>query len=625
MCGITAVINKHNGPADQDILRKMNDRIIHRGPDGEGYYYGEGFALGHRRLKITDLTEHAAQPMINNGYVLIFNGEIYNYKELKKILSAKGFQFSSHSDTEVILASYQHWGKKCVDHFNGMWAFIIYDPHQNILFCSRDRFGIKPFCYFETADSIYIGSEIKQFLDVPGFVPKMNNHIAFHYLYHGNINGVEQSFFQEVKFLSAGTNMIFDLASKSCRQEKWYSLENHQVSNHLTYKEACTEFRKIFESSIFLYTRSEVDLGTALSGGLDSSSIACMYKYLSPPGTSLNTISTCFHQEPHNEIQYIDEVSEYIGEKGNKVFPDITEMLSNNLLEKITYHQDQPILGGSFFSEYKLNEKAGDLGLKVLLSGQGADEYLAGYHYFHYFNVMNRVQNFQLKHVAHESRQYSKINDLPKFNLIKNLGYSLLSNSYQTVKNKISKNGLNHPLFESPWLAETFEIQTLNPVISMTGNFDLNYLSRKALNSFSLPHQLHSEDRHSMMFSVESRLPFLDHRLVEFSLQLPDEFKLKGGVTKRVMRDGLKGILPEKIRNRHNKLGFPGPEDNLFGQKNPVIKKQLEALSEQFPQIFSNDLSSQYENQVLQKTLNRQLIFRALSFYNWAKAFGIKS
>ena len=624
MCGISAIINKFCRPVDESILRKMTDRIIHRGPDAEGYFMADGFGFGHRRLKITDLSDSAIQPMHKKGHTLIFNGEIYNYKELRKFLSQKGFQFNSTGDAEVILAAYLFWGQKCVEHFNGMWSFILYDPNLQILFCSRDRYGIKPFCYFETADSIFIGSEIKQFIDIPGFVPRMNQHIAFHYLYHGNINGVEQSFFENVKFLSPGTNLIFNLVNKTYALKKWYTLDQTAKSD-FNYSEACTEFRNIFESSISLYTKSEVELGTALSGGLDSSSIACMYKDISPPGTKLNTISTCFHQEEHNEIHYINEVSDYIGESGNRIFPDINELFTDDALKKITYHQDQPILSGSFFSEYKLYQKAGELGLKVMLSGQGADEYLAGYDFFHYFNLMKQVQNFQFYSAKNDAFGYSKINNLPRFELLKNLGYSLMSQSYLSVKNKFSRKDKYQPWFTSRWLSDTFEEQSLTPKLSFAGNCNLKHLTGRAINSFSLPHQLHSEDRHSMMFSVESRLPFLDHRMVEFCLQLPDHFKINGGVTKKVMRDGLAGVLPEPIRQRHDKMGFPGPEDKLFEKENPVIRKQLKSLGEKFPEIFKSSLCTGLDNSLAGDSQSKSMAFRALSFYQWTNAFGINS
>ncbi len=601
----------------------MNDRIIHRGPDGVGYYWGQNFGFGHRRLKITDLSDQASQPMCRNGLTIIFNGEIYNYLEIAKLLLADGFKFSTKSDTEVILAAYQHWGKNCVSYFNGMWAFIIHDPIQNILFCSRDRLGIKPFCYLETDEAIYVGSEIKQFMDVPGFIPKLDEKIAFHFLFHGNISGGEKSFISCVKFLSAGSNLILDLANCEYHVEKWYSLDNLRINADIGYGEACWEFRKLFESSISLYTSTEVNFGTALSGGLDSSSIACMYKHITRSQTPLNTISTCFYEEPDNEIEYINEISNYLSKAGNLVFPDIRELLTDGLLKKIVYHQDQPILSGSFFSEYKLYEKASELGLKVMLSGQGADEYLAGYEHFHYFNVMNKLQKLHLVQALHEAGQFAKVNNQPRFYIFKNIGLSLVGRSYSSLKNKLTTSYHGNQGFNSAWLSKTFEFQNLNPELSLKGNFDLTHQSKNALSSYSLPHQLHSEDRHSMMFSVESRLPFLDHRLIEFSLQLPDHFKIKGGITKKLLRDSMKGILPEKIRNRHNKLGFPGPEDKLFEKENSVIKKQLNALIEKFPNIFSASLLEEYSEAVLSKKHKQSRIFRALSFYHWSESFDI--
>jgi len=214
MCGISIIINTDNQPVSESEIILMNNRIIHRGPDGEGYYFGENFAFGHRRLSIIDLSEKAKQPMhYLKKYVITYNGEVYNYIELREELMKNGYSFNSSSDTEVIIAAYDRWGEECVLKFNGMWYFVIFDKIKNILFCSRDRFGIKPFNYAIVKNKFLIGSEIKQFLDVSGFIPKLNYLESMNFLALSKLNMTEDTMFKGVKVLNAGYNLIYDLST----------------------------------------------------------------------------------------------------------------------------------------------------------------------------------------------------------------------------------------------------------------------------------------------------------------------------------------------------------------------------------------------------------------------------
>lgn len=353
MCGISVIVQKSNEPVSETLIRKMNNMVVHRGPDGEGYFHQMNLAMGHRRLKIIDLSNSAAQPMEYDGLTITYNGEIYNYIEIRKQLSDEGYIFHTHSDTEVILAAYRKWGRACVNYFFGMWSFAIFDPNKNILFCSRDRFGIKPFCYFNSKDHFCIASEIKQFTVIPSFEPYLNHQAAFQFLYHSSIQGEEKSFFQHVKFLAPGQNLIYNLASHTFELENWYHLHQEENYTDITYTEACKHFRKLFDRSISMHVRSDVEVGACLSGGLDSSSIVYSYKNQFPDSIPLRTVSSCFEDKAINEIEFIDYVVNDTQYPGNKIFPDIREIMQNNLFEKICYHQDQPITSGSFFQNIK--------------------------------------------------------------------------------------------------------------------------------------------------------------------------------------------------------------------------------------------------------------------------------
>lgn len=606
------------------MIRQMNNYAIHRGPDGEGYYHSDHIAMGHRRLKIIDLSNAASQPMEYQDLVITFNGEIYNYPELKRILERDGYIFHTQSDTEVILASYKKWGKDCVTHFFGMWAFAIFDKTQNILFCSRDRFGIKPFCFLNSKDHFCIASEIKQFLAIPGFEPHLNHQAAFNFLYHHNIGGEDTSFFRDVRFLKPGHNLIYDLSAHTFKIETWYALNTEETFTDITYQEACNHFRELFERSISMHVRSDVEVGACLSGGLDSSSIIYSYKNQFPQADPLRTISSCFKEKAVNEIEYIDFVSGHTGYPGHKIFPDIREIMDGDIFEKICYHQDRPILGGSFFSEYKVFEKAGNLGLKVMLDGQGADEYLAGYDEFNHFYLNKILHKLQINTFTKEAYSIARFKDQDPLAYLRQFGYNLAINTGRNAMKKINPDYYSPIWMKKKWYDENASIPTPYPVLMPGGIKGIRELAENAMKHYSLPHQLHSEDRHSMMFSVESRLPFLDHTLVEFAMHLPDNFKIRNGISKSILRDGLTEILPEKIARRNTKLGFPGPEDKLFLKPDPSVKIKLRELVDIFPGIFSNSIVDKYDKCFTHKQRYHSLVFKALSFYSWAKKFKVR-
>lgn len=625
MCGISVIVQKSNEPVSEVLIRKMNNLVVHRGPDGEGYYHHLNLAMGHRRLKIIDLSNAATQPMEYDGLIITYNGEIYNYIEIRKVLENEGYLFHTKSDTEVILAAYKKWGKNCVSHFHGMWSFAIFDRNRNILFCSRDRFGIKPFSYFDSKTHFCIASEIKQFSAIPFFEPKLNHQAAFHFLYYSSIEGEEKSFFQNVKFLSPGQNLIYDLTTHQLELENWYHLTIEDQYADISYPEACKHFRYLFDRSISMHVRSDVEIGACLSGGLDSSSIVYSYKHQFPKSNPLKTVSSCFEEKAINEIEYIDFVTKDIGFQGNKIFPDIRQIMQNNIFEKICYHQDQPITSGSFFSEYKVFEKAGELGLKVMLDGQGADEYLAGYDEFNSIYLNQYLHKLQLLSFTRVARDIARFKDHHPITFIKNFGSDMLMNTGRKAMKKFNSSYFKPVWMNEKWFEENSYNQNPYPILLPGGIKGIQELTRKALSQYSLPHQLHSEDRNSMMHSIESRLPFLDHTLVEFVLNLPDNFKIRNGVNKSILRDGLKDILPEKISGRKNKLGFPGPEDRLFLKQDPDIHRILLSLQDSFPGIFSRNIIEKYERCFTAKEQNQNLIFKSLSFYYWTKAFGIKA
>ncbi len=619
MCGISVIINLNNSSVSSKILKKMNDSIFHRGPDDEGFYYGENFGFGFRRLSIIDLSMAGHQPMTDSSHnVLIFNGEIYNYIELRNELESANFRFKSNSDTEVLMASYAYWGDKCVDHFNGMWAFVLFDKKKKILFCSRDRYGIKPFNYTITDQNFLIGSEIKQFIQFDNFKVKLEHSSAYEYLINSRLNTNENTFFEGVKELEAGHNLIYDLKTHKYETRKFYDIENTTINKNISYEDAVKKFYGFFENSVKIRMRSDVAVGSLLSGGLDSSSIVCLIKELNE---KVKTISACFEDINYDEQEYIDCVSKYTKFQAIKVFPVMNLLLNDKVLEKIIFHQDQPILSASHFSEFKVFEEAAQQKLTVIMDGQGADEFMAGYLDFNIF-FSSLMSNLSLKKLFVELNGYRRKHHHGFLKVV--LSFCLFYIKHITYKVKYNKTSVNN---KYSFFNKTLELEKVLSKPSRSQNYifnDIKSISNNYIKKISLPYQLHSEDRNSMAHSVESRLPFLDFELTDFLLSLPDEFKIKDGETKSILRTALQNVLPAKIRNRHKKMGFVAPDESWIRENHVSIRNELKEVLPLLGGIINDNLLLEFDQVIQNKKPYDQIYFRVLSFGLWVKVFNVK-
>jgi len=600
----------------------MNDLIIHRGPDGEGYHIENGLAIGHRLLRITGIDGDSSQPMHFNDTCISFNGEVYNHYSLRKELQKLGYHFATSTDTEVILKAYDCWGVDCLDHFVGMWAFVIYDRKKQVLFCSRDRFGIKPLYYEDAAGEFLIGSEAKQLALRNGRKNSLNHRVAYDFLLHAMLNCDDETFFDGIKAVLPGHNLIYDLARHRFSIHKWYDLDKIQIDRSIRFEDAVVQFKKLFTESVAIHSYSEVFSGACLSGGLDSSSIvSVMDKYHTRP-EAFSTVSSLIPHTRYNEEEYVQAVLADTGHASHRVHPDIHELIDRDLMDKIVYNQDQPILTASFFSEYKVFQTAAENRIKVMLSGQGADEYLIGYDYFIDFHLKSLLRKGQIFKFLSHARHYSSNQgrDFSPFvkRLFKDATLPTARHFYHKLRNSKSRPAFS--FLDKKWVAD---YSSGSPLPTHFTN--LNSLGKRAIADFSLPHQLHSEDRNSMLFSIESRLPFLDHRLVEYCLALPDDFKVHDGVSKYILRESMKDSIPDKIYNRHMKLGFPGPPDQelflngSFGK----IEKGLEVQMSVFPQIFQKQTVQIIKDVHLQKRPYDDIYFRIFNFLKWAKCFDV--
>jgi len=573
MCGIAGCISRKR-KINQNKFNTMVDIISHRGPDDRGVFYEDNLALGHRRLSIIDLSRDGHQPFFyKDECIVVFNGEIYNYLELKELLKQEGYQFRSKTDTEVLVASYCFWGEKCVEHFNGMWAFAIYDRTKGQVFCSRDRFGVKPFYYTEQEGLFLFASEIKQFFEILVHPPKANKDALLQFIIRGNMDYSAETMFRNIYQLPGGHNLIYNLKENAWQIKRYYDIKKIPEMK-VGYEEACKQFRDRFNDAVSLRLRSDVPVGYCLSGGLDSSAIVCMAEKIIKSKDSegeQHTISSCFEDKRYDEQEYIDEVVRHTSVVPHKVFPKETNLFE--ILDDIIWYMDEPFGSTSIYAQWNVFKAARDCQLKVMLDGQGSDEQLAGYTRFYTVMFADCLRRGQIKKFLKEWRIYKGCRAVTEQHisskdiLLSAIGALVFPNKYllKKIYYCLSRNKLP---FSKKQFNQTLKRELVYPVKNAR-----NYIAESMRNGMAS--LLHFEDRNSMAHSIESRVPFLDYRLVETIYAMPFDFKLRKGITKAVLRDGLKGILPEKIRKRYSKLGFVTPEDEWINNNFDKYRVEL--------------------------------------------------
>lgn len=564
MCGIVGNYSAE-GKIDKELLIRARDLISHRGPDDSDVFIDKNIGFGHRRLSIIDLSSAGHQPMSNeDGTIwIIFNGEIYNYRELIPELKKAGHRFRSQSDTEAIIHAYEEYGEKCLEKFNGMWAFAIWDSKKKKLFLSRDRMGVKPLYYHWDAKKgkLIFASEIKSILAFFNRRPKPNNKIIYQYLAFGLLDYSDETFFEDIKQLPPAH--FATLLGKKFEIERYWNLNPDKKTIFRNDEDYARNFYKLFEDAIRLRLRSDVPVGTCLSGGLDSSSIVCVANNLlrkegiKSLGRKQKTFSSCFENKKYDERDFINMVIKKTGVSNFRVFPNPKILFKE--MEKLVWHQDEPFGSTSIYAQWNVFKLAHQKGMKVMLDGQGADELLAGYHgYFGSF-LASLLTNMRFVSLAKELKEFSLKHGQSKSAMFRNLIYQFLPAAIiRTLARKkiIGQNNVLDSKFAD-------EFGDSLPYENYYRDKFKNHLYN-LFTKLSLPALLHYEDRDSMAFSIESRVPFLDYRLVEFIFSLPNNQIIRDGTTKFILRNSMKKILPEKIRTRMDKMGFVTPEDIWF-------------------------------------------------------------
>jgi asparagine synthase (glutamine-hydrolysing) len=590
MCGIAGLINFKSLLAP-DPIGTMTRTLRHRGPDDEGYIAaqihcgsvkvtrlhgpdstvqsplsldkfagGAHLYLGHRRLAILDLSAAGHQPMERNGLWIVFNGEIYNYIELREELKAAGHEFSTRTDTEVILAAYDEWGEECVSRFNGDWAFCILDTRRRTLFLSRDRYGIKPLYFTTNGDHFAFASEIKAILMLPFLKRSLNHELAFQHCFLHCRDHTEQTLFAGISQLMPGRNLSIDLQTGKSRKSFYYALsscpELGKYDHHTAIKHA-SNVRDLLNDSVSLRLRADVPVGMCLSGGIDSSVIAVISARLLGQDVSKkvqNTFTATFPGEVFDERHYAQLIIEHSGVKSHWIHPSQEGYLRE--LPAILRHQDEPFGGTSIYAQWEVMQEASKH-VKVVLDGQGGDEVFGGYRDYHtsflaQLLLHGRVGSFSIEMLS---------------SIVKQAGLKKTLDAVKSLLIFISPNFWKRSAYRFRYRDD---FQSAQRFVNATGQCGLEHIDKKFkphlnellyhyLTAYSLPQLLKYEDRNSMAHSIEARVPFTDYRLVDYMFSIPPVFKIRHGWTKWLLRLAVKDLLPAEIVWRKDKLGFATP------------------------------------------------------------------
>ncbi|MCE3296643.1 MAG: asnB2 [Crocinitomicaceae bacterium] len=592
MCGICGIIRFDGSGIRETEIRGMMAAIRHRGPDDHGIYVNDKLGFGFNRLSILDLSPKGHQPFWSDDqrYVMVFNGEIYNYLELKEELTSLGYNFHSTTDTEVLLKAYIAWGEAAFHKFNGMWAVGIFDTQENSVFFSRDRFGIKPFYYTIEGGSFYFASEIPALLAVRQTKTEIEPKVMFDYLVFNRTEQSELTFFKGIYKLQHGHCLKIDLSKLEILPRRWYDLEA-EVSKKAGFQNAA-EYKQLLYDAVAVHLRSDVKTGVSLSGGLDSSAITAII--LEKAGREqLESFSAVFQEDfKEDEKKFIDLFEDSELHK-NFVYPD-GESLLRELNSFIACHAE-PMPSTSPYAQYKVMQRASEK-VTVMLNGQGADEQLGGYHYFYGFYFKELFKKFRWGKLAREMFLYLKIQR--SLFAVKTFVFFLLPSKWRTSY-KTAQFGHYTADFLSSAQSEGLIADNLYGSKNLKAAF-LNHFEYK------LEHLLKWEDRNSMRFSVEAREPFLDYRLVEQTLASDPKWIIRNGETKFILRESLKGVIPERIRKRQDKIGYVTPEDEWFrtDKWQRLICEILESPSFAARGIFDVKKTEELYMQHLDKRIN---------------------
>lgn len=609
MCGIVGFASKKADYDKQAVLKEMMDRIAHRGPDGEGSYLDDGVALGHRRLSIIDL-QGGAQPMYNEdgSMVVIFNGEIYNFQELKAQLEEKGHVFATRSDTEVLLHGYEEWGKSLLQRLRGMFTFALWDKKANTLFCARDHFGIKPFYYYQNGDTLLFGSEIKSFLPHPEFKKELNRDQLELYLSFQYSPG-EDTFFQGVKKLLPAHWLEFK-DGKLTVERYWTPAFDPETDKSLTQWEDAIE--NIMKQSVQAHKISDVEVGSFLSSGVDSSYMACLAHVD-------KTFTVGFADKQYDEIHYAADFSKHIGVKNFSYRITPEEYWEN--LPKIQYHMDEPLADAASVALFFVNREAAKQ-VKVCLSGEGADEFFGGYNIYKEPFTVSWYDHIPLPIRRAIGWVAEQLPPVPGVNFLvrrsrpleeRYIGNTNLMGEKRKKQLLRVYKGKRKPIeLSAPYLAKT---KGQDPVTRM------QYVD---MHMWMVGDILLKADKMSMANSLELRVPFLDKEVFELARHIPAQYRANGENTKIAMRGAALRSIPEAVAEK-KKLGFPVPVRAWLRDEKYASTVRAAFESDAAKEFFHvNELERMLDQHMSGKRDNWRQIWCVFIFLVWYNEYFVK-
>lgn len=558
VCGIFGIIDK-TGPVREERVQALTDLVAHRGPDGFGMHVEGNVGLGHRRLAIIDLSANGAQPMRHASAPvwITFNGAIFNYLELRRELEDLGVVFSSASDTEVLLNAYVAWGAKCLQRLNGMWSFAIHDGRDHTLFCARDRFGIKPLYYTNTANEFAIGSEIRQLLPLIGDL-RADAELIDDFLICGLTDHTNRTFFKGVEKLAPGHFLRVGTATGTLTIEQFYRLTPDATATSVDRVTGPELVRALLDDAVRLRLRSDVRVGTCLSGGLDSSSVAALAA--SAYGNTFSAITAVSEQVSNNEEAYAAQVVDRCNLNWIRAQPTYDDFATS--LRQLIEVQEEPFGGPSIMMQYAVMKSARANGVVVLLDGQGGDETLLGYDRYYAALLRDRSVGGLFGRLAMACSSLSANANLSPLRLAM-LFFAMGSATVRALAYRWRFGFMKNPSL--PRSLRRFAESTR----------DATAMQAMEIAETNLPMLLRFEDKNSSRFAVEARLPYLDHRFVEFTLGIPIRLKMNEGWTKWLLRKAMAGRLPDSICWRRNKIGFAAPEHLWLERHLPLMREQV--------------------------------------------------
>lgn len=627
MCGIAGGFWRGDDERIEVRIRSALNSMRHRGPNDSGHEITRSaertVALGQTRLSIIDLSSGGHQPMLSSdsSLAIVFNGEIYNYKELRAQLHSLGRTFQTESDTEVLLAAWAHWGPACLPRLLGMFAFVVHDRMRHKLFCVRDAFGIKPFFYEQNDDGLIFASEQLALRALRFRTPKPDLQRGYDYLVHGDYDSQERTFLDGVRHLLPGALLEVDVAStKPAQPIMWWRAPTENTFRY-SFADAAAALRQQFLSSVKLHLRSDVPLGIALSGGLDSSAMVCAVRHMDP-AVPIHTFSYIAEDDEISEERWVDTVNEFARATAHKLRLTAGDFARD--LDRLISIQGEPFGSTSIYAQYRVFQLAKETGITVTLDGQGGDELLAGYDGYPGQRMLSLLEGHRYLAMHKFARAWGTWPGRSYWRAFMHLGRVVFPDGIYRVARKVLGRD-----FEPTWLRTDLlreagvncrEART--PLRSELQRRRVIEQLAYSLQTRGLPHLLRHGDRNSMAFSIESRVPFLTVPMAELLLSMPEQYLIsESGETKCVFRAAMRGIVPDSVLDRRDKIGFATPERGWLLQVAPVLREWLEEGSS-IPFINCQRLLTAFDGVMQGKAAFSWQVWRWVNYIRWYRTQG---